>query len=337
MLDDAIIAKYDPTGMHKIYDMWTDIARTSYETNKDVADFKDIDHIVFAGMGGSGTIGDIFSSILSKSSLHTYVVKGYHLPSTVDANTLVVATSISGNTAETLTVLESCSKLDCKIAAFSSGGKMMEYCIKNMILHKKIESLHSPRAALPAFLYTMLSFFESQFNIKHEDVTESIKHLEILQNQICSPNLTPTNPSLGLAEWITGIPLVYYPWGLRAAAIRFRNSFQENVKTHAITADVVEASHNGIVSWERPSNIQPILVRGQDDYIKTKERWEIIKEYFDQNKIEYREILSVKGSILSKLINLIYLLDYASIYTAFLCGVDPAPVSSIDFIKKRTG
>ncbi len=112
--------------MHVIYDRWPEIAKQAYDLSSDVADFKNIDHIIFCGMGGSGTICDLFSSILSKSNLHTGVVKGYHVPSTVDANTLVIVASVSGNTQETLVVLDAASKLECKIAAFSGGGKMKE-------------------------------------------------------------------------------------------------------------------------------------------------------------------------------------------------------------------
>lgn len=100
---------------------------------------------------------------------------------------------------------------------------------------------------------------------------------------------------------------------------------------------MIEACHNGIVSWEEKSDVQPILIEGQDDYIKTKERWKIIKEYFKENKIDYKEIVSFKGSILTKLINLIYQLDFASIYKATLNGINPSPVRSIDFIKSKLG
>lgn len=99
--------------------------------------------------------------------------------------------------------------------------------------------------------------------------------------------------------------------------------------------DVIEASHNGVVSWEKPSNVKPILLRGVDDYVKTKERWNILKEYFVKHGIDYREIRSVNGSILTKLVCLMYLLDYASIYYAILNQTDPTPVKSIDFIKKH--
>ena len=93
--------------------------------------------------------------------------------------------------------------------------------------------------------------------------------------------------------------------------------------------------HNGIVSWEKSSNVQPILIEGQDDNIKTKKRCIILKEYFKTRNIDYQEIHSVKGSILSKLVTLIYYFDYTSIYLALLHDVDPFPVSSINFIKER--
>ena len=110
---------------------------------------------------------------------------------------------------------------------------------------------------------------------------------------------------------------------------------QENNKIHVIAENVVEACHNGIVSWEVKSNVKPILLQGTDDYIKTKEIWKVLKEYFKENNIDFREVFSNKGSIVSKIINLVYLLDYTSVYSAILSKIDPSPVSSIDYIKQK--
>jgi len=95
------------------------------------------------------------------------------------------------------------------------------------------------------------------------------------------------------------------------------------------------SSHNGIVSWEKSSKVKPILIQGEDDFVKTKERWMIIKEYFKKNNIDFYEIFSEKGNIVSKLICLIYLLDYTSIYRAVLSNIDPTPVKSIDYMKSQ--
>jgi len=335
LLDLETLNKYDTKKMYAIYDSWPEIAKNAYNSDLGPVEFKNIEHIVFAGMGGSGALGDIFSSILSKTNVHITIVKGYLLPKTVDSNTVVIPVSVSGDTVETLTILESAKKLDCKIFSFSSGGKIEDYCFKNNINYSKIQQHLSPRVSFTEFLYSMLKVLEPILPIEKQDINESINQLEIICKNISSEYLTDDNSSLKLAEWIKGIPMIYYPWGLQAAAIRFKNSLQENAKIHAMSEDVLEASHNGIVSWEKPSIVQPILLRGEDDYKKTKERCEILKGYFKENNIEYREINSIKGNILSKLISMIYLLDYASIYHAVLSKIDPTPISSIDFIKKK--
>jgi len=335
LLDYSQIEKYDSSGMHKIYDQWPQIAKDAYNSDLEPVDFKNIDHIVFSGMGGSGAIGDLFASLLSKTNIHVSLVKGYLLPKTVDNNTLVVTTSVSGNTIETLTVLDSAHKLDCNIIAFSSGGKMEEYCIKNRINYKKIESIHSPRTSFIKFVFSIINTLNSILLIDKNYIVQSLDELFKLHKQIGSQNLSNSNPSLDLANFISDIPLIYYPYGLQSSAIRFKSSIQENAKTHAIIEDVVEASHNGIVAWEKPSIIRPILLRGDNDFIKTRERFEIIKEFFIKNNIEFKEINSISGNILTKLITLTYLLDYTSIYRAILSEIDPSPVSSIDFIKSK--
>ena len=335
MLNKDSLEKNDPNGMYSIYDKWAHIAKNAYDSDIEPVDFKDINHVVFSGMGGSGTIGDLFSSILSKTNIHTTVVKGYELPKTIDKNTLVVITSVSGNTVETLTTLESANKKDCNIIAFSSGGKMESFCSKNNIVFRKIPEIHSPRVSFPSYVYSILKTLNSIIPLKKQEIIDSLEQLESTSKQISSENLSDTNSSLNLANWITGIPVIYYPWGLEATAIRFKNSLQENAKTHAIIEDVIESSHNEIVSWERPSDMVPIMIEGTDDHTKTKERWAILRQYFEENSITYKEISSPDGGILSKIMSLIYLLDYATIYYAVGLGVNPSPIKSIDFIKDR--
>ena len=335
MLNFEKLQNVDKKRMYEIYDKWPEISQDAYNSSFQSVEFEGIDHIVFAGMGGSGTIGSIFASILSKTNIHVSIVKGYILPKTVDSETLVITTSVSGNTDETLTILDVASKQDCKIFAFSSGGNIEQYCEENRINYQKIPMMHSPRASFPSFLYSMLKILQPIIPIPSNHILESINELHKLRDEINSKNLSDSNSALNLAEWVSGIPLIYYPAGLQAAAIRFKNSLQENAKMHAITEDVIESCHNGIVSWEQPSNIVPIMIQGEEDYFKTKERWGILKEFFDEKNIEYKDIFSGSGNILTKLMKLIYLLDYASIYKAVLNGVDPTPVEPINFIKKK--
>ena len=329
------IQRYDSKKIYETYDYWPKLAKEYYEKDFSKLEIDDVDHIVFAGMGGSGTIGDIISSILSKTNIHVNVVKGYLLPKTVDSNTLVVATSISGNTDEVLSILKNSENSKAKFISFSSDGNLEKISIENNIKHVKISQAHSPRASLPSFLYSILNVLENVIPIKKNDIVESISKLEKTQKLISSSNLNEKNPSLSLANWIKNIPIIYYPLGLHAAAIRFKNSLQENAKVHAISEDVIEACHNGIVAWENKTSVQPILIQGHDDYIKTKERWKIFKEFLQSRQIDFKEVNSDEGNILSKIMYLIYLLDYSTIYHAIESKIDPTPVKSIEFIKKR--
>ena len=335
MIDEINLDKIDKSGMYKIYDSWPEIAEENYSRMVKKNNFQKPTHIIFAGMGGSGTISDIFAAILSKTNIHVEIVKGYRLPKTASKETWVIATSVSGNTVETLNVLTEAKKVDCKIIAFSNGGKMEKICKEEFIEFRKIVMIHSPRASFVSFLFSMLKELEDILPINKNEVFEAIKELKKTRECISSKKLNHTNIAINLAKEIKNIPIIYYPFGLQAACIRFKNSLQENSKIHVITEDIIEASHNGIVAWKKEDKIKPILIQGKDDYIKTKQRWKIIKEFFEQNNIEYKEIFSVEGGILSKLIQLIYLFDYTSIYLSIIRKIDPTPVKAIDFIKNK--
>ena len=157
-IDD--LDRVDKERMYKTYDSWPDIARESYENKFEKFDVKDIDHVVFAGMGGSGSIGDAISAILSKKDIHVSIVKGYTLPRTVDSKTVIIATSVSGNTNETLEILKIAKKTSAKIIGFSSGGEMENYCKNQDIIFHKIPMIHSPRASFTKFLNSILNILE---------------------------------------------------------------------------------------------------------------------------------------------------------------------------------
>ena len=102
MIKISDIQRYDSEKMYESYEKWPEISQENYKKDVSKIEFKNIDHIIFAGVGGSGTVGDVMSSILSKTNIHVNVVKGYLLPKTVDSNTLIVTTSVSGNSKESL-------------------------------------------------------------------------------------------------------------------------------------------------------------------------------------------------------------------------------------------
>jgi len=329
------LEKNDRKCMYKTYDKWPEIAKESFEEKFNKINVEGIDHIIFAGMGGSGSLGDTISAILSKKDIHVTNVKGYLLPKTVDAKTLVIASSVSGNTAEVLSILNNVKKTNATAIGFSSGGLVEKYCRNEKIYFQNIPMVHSPRASFTKFLFSILNVLEPILPIKKNDVNDSIYSLEKIRKNISSENLTKGNKALELAEFVRDIICIYYPGGFQSAAIRYKNCLQENAKIHAMTEDIIESSHNGIVAWEKKSNVKPVLIRGVDDHIKTIERGNILKKIFDMNNIDYKVVNSVEGNILTKITSLIYLLDYSTLYTAVINNTDPSPVNSIDFIKSE--
>ncbi len=334
------IARFDPSGMHAVYDEWAGIARDSYLRGGGLGgvDLDGTDHIVFCGMGGSGAIGDVFSSILSQRDIHVSVVKGYRLPKTVDSETLVVSVSVSGNTVETIAATELADKTGCRMLTVSSGGELERLSQNRGIGHVRIPFMHSARTSFVSYLYSLLRILSDSLPVTRGEVEESLGALESLSARIRSANLdAATNPSLGLAEFIDRTPIIYYPNGLSSTATRFKNSLQENAKTHVMTEEILESTHNNIVCWERPSDLSVVLLSGPDDDPKTVERWDILRDYFSENGVGYREVHAVSGNILTKLVYLTYLLDYASVYLAIRRQTDPSPVRSIDYVKRRLG
>ena len=187
------LERIDTENMFRTYDKWPELAEESFEKKFEKLDVDDIDHIVFAGMGGSGSIGDTISAILSKEDIHISNVKGYVLPKTVDSKTLIIATSVSGNTNETLTILNNVKKTDAKFIGFSSGGRMETYCKENQLFFQKIPLIHSPRASYANFLFSILNILEPILPIKQNDIRESINSLKKTREVIYSGNLTQQN------------------------------------------------------------------------------------------------------------------------------------------------
>ena len=329
------LKKNDLSKMHIVYDTWAKRANETYKNSNKSIKLQKTSHLVFAGMGGSGAIGDVFGAILSKTNIHVSIVKGYNLPNTVNKDTMVIITSVSGDTKETVEILRKSIKIGTKIIVFSGGGKLKELCKIKNIDHINIIKDHSPRASFIKFLFSMLGVLKPILPIEEKDIMESIRELKKISKTIHSENFSESNQAIQIAKWIKCTPIIYYPFGLQAAATRFKNSLQENCKMHVITEDVIEACHNGIVAWEKDRNFQPIFLRGADDQENTIMLWKALKKYMKKNKIQYKEIFTVKGNILTKLVCMIYLLDYSTIYLSSKLGIDPSPVKSIEFIKKE--
>ena len=351
MLTPDEIRTIDKSSICCAYDSWPDYCKDAYSRNIDVDErlFSNISSIVFSGMGGSGTTGDIIADWMRlKCSVPIYVAKNYHIPASVDDKTLFIAMSVSGGTEETLTTLVEAVSAGARIIAVSQGGEMEQICRKRKLFHMKITQRILPRITLPDVLYSVLNVLtHSPFLDGLKDqIQDSIQTMAQVGNSICQEHEYEQNPAKQLANWILNhIPAAYCSPLQRGVGIRFKNSVNENAKMNAIAAEILDSCHNELVSWcykndnKENSVLKPLLVRNRSDPDEISTRFEVFKEMLEKNGHEVYETPLHGSTALSNIISSLYMLDYATIYLGILRKVDPAPIDAVfefkDHMKRR--
>lgn len=349
MLTPDEIRTIDKSSICAAYDKWPDYCKSAFGRDIDVDKklFDGISSIVFSGMGGSGTTGDIIADWMRlKCKVPIHVGKNYHVPAFVNEKTLFIAMSVSGGTEETLTTLVEAASAGAKIVAFSQGGEMERVCKKKGLLHVKIQQRLLPRITLPEVLYSVLKLLTySPFldGIK-DQIHDSIETMEQVGKKVCQNCNYEENSAKQLASWLLNyMPAAYCSPLQRGVGIRFKNSVNENAKIDAITSEILDACHNELVSWSHKGKenavLKPILVRNRFDPDEISTRFSVFKEMLERSGHEVYETPLHGSTALSNIVSSLYLLDYATIYLGILRKVDPAPITPVfefkDEMKKR--
>ncbi|NIM46249.1 MAG: bifunctional phosphoglucose/phosphomannose isomerase [Nitrososphaeria archaeon] len=342
MLTPEKISKIDKSCIHLKYLKWPEYFFEALRADVNFPEVTEVDRIILAGMGGSGIVGDVIRDWLAPSrGLPIHVVKDYHLPGFVDKETFVVAISYSGNTEETLGIINEAISRRCALAVISSGGLAEELSLKLNIPHTKIMSGLPPRAAFPLlFVCTALVMQKSELIEAGEDLYESGETLKQLGNLLTPEMETEKNPSKRVAIWLHGaLPIIYGSCLNGSVVLRFKGSLNENAKTHAVADVLPELCHNDLVAWDLDLELprKAVFVRFVGEPPEVRERFDAVKEQIEGTSSEVYEVWPPGESHLSRILSAIYLLDFASIYLAVLRGVDPTPTKSIDKMKRRLG
>lgn len=305
--------------------------------------FKNINKLVFAGMGGSAIGGKILQAYLQdKITLPIQVIQNYYLPSFVDKNSLMFANSYSGNTEELLSLYKEGKKRGIKIIAITSGGKLKELVEKDKNLLIPIPSGFPPRAALGYLVIPALLVLEKINLISGQEkyLEDLIRNLKRLARRFSIKN-RKGNLAINLAQNLYGrIPVIYGSLEVTAAiAYRWRTQMAENSKMLAFDHFFPELNHNEIVGWQEQKSLYKnfiiIILRDKEDYSRNKVRMEITRSLLKAYPHKIIEVWSEGKSRLSRIFSLIFLGDFISFYLALLNGVDPTPVERIALLKKR--
>ncbi len=361
-----IYRQYDPSGMLVHLHGLPQQCRQAWEKASKFAlptDFKDINKIVICGMGGSAIGGDLLRSLTSELNKPlVFVHRGYDLPAFVDSKTLVIASSYSGNTEETLSAFKQALNTNCKKLAVTTGGKLRNLAQEKRVPIFTIDYLSPPRAALgysfiPLLaLLCKLGFLED----KSADPTLSLRArrsnltaralptliegmaqlLEGLLDQLAENIPTSLNPAKQLARKLFGKLVVIYGAGiLSPVAQRWKGQFNENSKAWAFYEPFSELNHNAVVGYEFPEEMKDkiyiVMLRCPSLHSRILARYQITSEILEKAGVEHEIIDSQGKNDLTRIMSLVFLGDWISYYLAMLNQTDPTPVKMIDYLKKR--
>jgi glucose/mannose-6-phosphate isomerase len=244
---------------------------------------------------------------------------------------LVIVSSYSGNTEETIQAMEAALKAKAKIICVTSGGKIAEMAKENQCDLILIPGGSPPRAAL-AYSLTQLFFILKKLQLVKTDFGKQLHSAAVL---IDAEEKSIQEEAIIVAEFLhTRIPVLYAVDGYNGVATRFRQQMNENSKMLAWHNVLPEMNHNELVGWAGGrDDLAVIILRNKTDYERTQTRIEFSKKVFAKHTSHVKEIWSKGNSMLEQSIYLIHLTDWASLFLAEKKGIDATEVKIIDSLK----
>jgi len=306
---------------------------------------KQYKNIVFLGLGGSAIGGDVIKSyLIDESPLPIQVVRDYSVPSFISSESLVFASSYSGDTEETLSMYKSAKAKSANIICITSGGRLKRLAGANGDLAVIIPGGLPPRASLGySFIPALIMLYRLGIvSDKSKDIFEAITLMKDMLKKEVGPDARK-NRAMEIAAYIFGkIPVVYAPAkNFDVVATRWRGQINENAKTLSSCHVYPEMNHNEIVGWVYPRKVLKDLailtLRDKGEHPRVATRIKITTGILKDSGFKSMDIGSKGQSLLARMMSLVYLGDFVSFYLAVLNGVDPTPVERISFLKKQLG
>jgi glucose/mannose-6-phosphate isomerase len=293
----------------------------------------ELSHVLICGLGGSGIGGSIVSEMLAgEANAPIQVSKGYFIPAYVNKHTLVIISSYSGNTEETLQCLEQALSKEAKIVCISSGGKIAAIAVEKKLDLITIPGGMPPRSCLGYSLTQLL--FVLHFNGICQNPSSQ---LEDAIHLIDTEEMNIQQEAMEISNALHGkLPVIYCTTYYEGVAIRFRQQLNENAKMLCWHQVIPEMNHNELVGWrEKNQGLHVILFRDSNEYERNNARIEINKTVIAKYTPHITEIKSKGKTIIEKSIYFIHLGDWISIYQAEKRGYDANEISVINDLKSK--
>ncbi|MFZ2835709.1 bifunctional phosphoglucose/phosphomannose isomerase [compost metagenome] len=344
MLDDNnVLRQRDPSDALGVAAQQYQQARFAVAVNNPEHDGRKIVRVVVAGMGGSA-----LAALLVKSWLKTElavpfeVVRTYDLPGYVDSETLVIASSYSGNTEETRSCLNEAQRRGAQVAIIAAGGKLIETAQGADITHVQLPSDLQPRMAVIynlRALVALMGHFDITSHMAFDEIARTADWLASETAKWTSDVSTDKNYAKQLALTAVGKTPVFYAGSLMSpVAYKWKISWNENAKNVAFWNELPEFNHNEFMGWTSHPVEKPFAIF---DLVSNLEHSQILKRFDVSDRLlsgrrPKSTVVNLEGN--SEIAQMLWgsiLADFVSIYVAILNGVDPTPVPLIEKLKQE--
>lgn len=337
-----VLAQRDPEGALTVAaEQYTQAAYDAPVVNNE-HDNREITSVVVTGMGGSALAALLAKAWLKNDiTIPFEIVRSYNLPGYVGANTLVIASSYSGNTEETVSALNEAKERGAQIGVLASGGKLIGIAAEEEMAYVNLPGGLQPRMAVIYNLRGLLALLEN-FGIvkdKQQEVAALSDWLGEESKKWLSTVPTEQNYAKQLADLAVGKTPVFYGGALTSpVAYKWKISWNENAKNVSFWNEYSEFNHNEFMGWTSHPVEKPFVIF---DLISSFEHPQILRRFEISDRLlsglrPKANVVKLEGySLIAQMLWGSILADFVSIYLAILNGVDPTPVDLIEKLKKE--
>lgn len=308
--------------------------------------WRHIRQVIVLGMGGSAIAGDLLAGLLQVNGrLPVWVSRSYDLPAWAQGDdTLIIASSFSGNTEETLSAYQQAAARNLPILAMTTGGRLAQQAKSNPA-HTLWQFDHKsqPRAALGWSLGLLLALAHRLGWLANldKDMPATITAMQKQRELYSFANPATTNPAKRQAgQFVERMPVIFGAGVFEVVARRWKTQLNENSKIWAMYDPFPEANHNTVVGIEFPTFLMPKLVTvflrsRQFDPPRVSLRYDLTAMLYLENGIGIDHFFAEGDSLLSQMMHAIYYGDYISFYAAIAQNADPTSIIPIDQLKQQ--
>ncbi len=300
----------------------------------------DVASVSFCGMGGSAVSGDLVRSVfIERLGVPVEVNRSPVLPEHCGSRSLVVCSSYSGNTAETLSSFRTALGRGCRVLVVTSGGTIAGEAEEAGVAVVRVPAGYQPRAALGHLGFAALGALETMGLLPAlaDDVSEAVAEIDAVLSTVGPDVAADGNPAKTLAVRIGDrFPVIWGADGIGSvAAARWKTQMNENAKRPAFWSSMSELDHNEVVGWAQPFGERFVVIglRHDGEHRELGPRFPLSFDIARFAGAEVEEVQARGTSTLARLMTLIAMGDATSVYLALANGVDPTPVPVIERLK----